>query len=576
MLLDALLESSVATSGPLDFLFETWSYKVRGTDVFTRDNWREGMDLFRIGFGLVAAGLLLIEARARRLGARPSGKWVRGIAIGLTVVGFLTYFDFFNPNVRYNNYYHRHEFFHYYLGSKYSRELGYTRLYECAAIAEIEMGRGAQVKERELRDLRVNLIKPTKETYVFDDPSRCTSRFSPEKWAAFKKDVAWFESVSRGGYWENMQKDHGYNPPPVWTMTGKFFSSFGSASDGFFKALSTLDVLLHVGVLALLGWAFGFRVMAVASIFWGINAPANFYWTGGAFLRQDWIFFFVASVCLMRKRRFALAGGALTWSTLLRVFPLIAFAGAGIVVLVHWIKKRRLHPDHRRFIFGCLVAGAILIPTSMVVTGPRAYFEFISHIAVHKDTPLTNHMGLETMLSHDWDGRMRFTRNNALDDPFEVWKDARRGQFAELKPLFFAIVAFVFGWTVWALRRTKLLWIATALSLPLVISLTNLTCYYYCMFLIAVPLMRVHRGVGPLMLVVGAASMILLRSFYYIDDRYAALSYLFYALGLILLWNHSRPFSLARLKAWWHDEPEPRSKAREPASPGPAAPSPAE
>ena len=36
-------------------------------------------------------------------------------------------------------------------------------------------------------------------------------------------------------------------------------------------------------------WAFGWRVMAVATVFWGCNAPANFYWTGGAFLRQDWI-----------------------------------------------------------------------------------------------------------------------------------------------------------------------------------------------------------------------------------------------------------------------------------------------
>ena len=42
----------------------------------------------------------------------------------------------------------------------------------------------------------------------------------------------------------------------------------------------------------------------------------------------------------------------------LRVFPLIAFAGWGIIVLIHLIKKRRLHPDHQRLIGGCIVAAA--------------------------------------------------------------------------------------------------------------------------------------------------------------------------------------------------------------------------
>ena len=35
---------------------------------------------------------------------------------------------------------HYHEFFHYYLGSKYFRELGYTGLYDCVALAEARSG----------------------------------------------------------------------------------------------------------------------------------------------------------------------------------------------------------------------------------------------------------------------------------------------------------------------------------------------------------------------------------------------------------------------------------------------------
>jgi hypothetical protein len=157
----------------------------------------------------------MLEARAKKLGERLSERTTKRIAIGLTAVSFLLYFDFFNPNVRYVNYYHRHEYFHYYLGSKYFEEIGYDRLYECAAIAEVDLGHGAKLRKREIRDLRVNLIKPTVDTYIFKEPEICKKHFSKERWEAFKKDVAWIEKVSRGTYWENMVKDHGYNPPPV-------------------------------------------------------------------------------------------------------------------------------------------------------------------------------------------------------------------------------------------------------------------------------------------------------------------------------------------------------------------------
>ena len=551
-----------AFASPIDFLFRTWSFNFLGHDIFAHDYWQQTMDFFRIGLALVAAGLLLIEARAKKLGETLSAKTTKRIGIAFTILGFLAYFDGFNPNVRYSNYYHRHEFYHYYLGSKYSQALGYTRLYECTMIAEVENGRGAQVQKREIRDLSVNLIRPVGETFLFQHPEECKKRFSPDEWQAFKKDVSWFESTSRGGYWENMQQDHGYNPPPVWTMTGKLFSSFAPAGDGFFKLLSTLDIALQAGTLVVLAWAFGWRVMAVASVFWGTNAAANFYWTGGAFLRQDWVFLLVASVCCARKRKFALSGAALTWSSLLRVFPMIVFAGWAIVVGFHFLKHRKLHPDHQRLIMGCIVAGGLLIPTSMVVAGPESWREFAAHIKVHNRTPLTNHMGLETMLVHDWHGRMRFTRDSTLDDPFELWKQGRRDRFDHLKPVFFAMNAGVLLWMAWALRRTKSLWIAAGLAVPLVISLTNLTCYYYCMFLITIPLIAVMPSLAPALLVTAGASQIVLRSFYFIDDQYTAESYLFYAMGLLVLYAFSRPFSMERLRAWRAGRPEPKSPTR--------------
>jgi hypothetical protein len=564
------------------------------------DKWDDYMKGLRGILTMFGAFFLLYEMRAARLRERIPQRWKRRLAVVFTVLAFGVYFDFFNPNTRYSEYYHRHEFFHYYLGSKYSNEVGYDRLYECAAAAEMDLGRAAQVKKRDIRDLRVNLIKPMVDPQMQKYIGECKGIFtktSPERWEQWKRDVDWFAKSSAGSYWENMLKDHGYNPPPVWTMTGKFFASFGDAGDVFFKYLSLIDIFFHLGTILLLRWAFGWRVMAVGAVFWGCNAPANFYWTGGAFLRQDWLFFLVASICLAKKQKYMLAGAALTWSALLRVFPVIFFAGWGIIVLLAIIQRYRqraalgekerskvpgglrgllelLHPDHRRLIAGAALAAGVLIPVSIAACGASSYKEFWAHtIAVHKTTPLTNTMGLETMLVHDWDGRMRFLRDDNLEDPFKGWKQNRLDRFKARKPLFFLIVAGVFAWTVWALRRTKALWVGVALSLPLVASLTNLTCYYYSMFMVAAGLVAVRPTLGPILLVASGISSLMLNTpsgYYWVDDRFTAQAWLFYILGLMLLFAYSRPFSVERLKAWWDGKPEPKSR---PALP---APSPAE
>ncbi len=551
-LLSAAAESlNLALGAPGDFFWNS--------EIFQKDTWERLMKGMRVLLTFVGALLLIYEMRAERMGEYIPGRTKRMWAYVLTVLAFGVYFDFGNPNTRYSEYYHRHEFYHYYLGSKYFKEVEYHRLYECTAIAEVEAGRRAQIEKREIRDLRVNLIKPMTATYVLSDPSQCKKHFTPERWAAFKTDVDWFYKSAAGSYWESMMKDHGYNPPPVWTMEGKLFGSFGPASDGFFKKLAAIDVLFHLGTVLLFGWAFGWRAMAVATIFWGCNAPANFYWTGGAFLRQDWIFFLIASLCCARKRKFVLAGAFLTWSSLLRIFPIILFFGWGIIMGLYLINRLRergsiksvkdlLHPDHWRVLAGVAIAIGVLVPASLAVSGADSYKQFYVHtLKTHQNTPLTNHMGLETMLVHDWDGRMRFMRDDNMDDPFESWKKGRIDRFKARKPIFLAIVAFIGLWTVWALRRTKLLWVGIPLSVPMLMCLSNLTCYYYSFFMTVAALVVLRRQLGPAILATSGASTILLYSpsgYYWVDDRFTAQSYLFAALAVLVLYAYSRPFTM--------------------------------
>jgi hypothetical protein len=534
-----------------NFLFSTWPGRwLQGGP------WEQFSTALSIALSLGASGLWMLEERARRIGHHVPERLSKAVGTGIAVLSFLVYFDFFNPNTRYIDYYHRHEFYHYYLGSKYFDEVGYKRLYACTAIAESESGRAEVIRRGRIRDLGGhNLLVPMTETIVFRAPEECKRHFSAARWQAFKADVAWFERTARGSYWDKMKTDHGYNPPPVWTMTGKLWSSLAPAGDHFFKLLAALDVLLQLGALLTIGWAFGWRVMTLASVFWGCNAPASSLWTVGAFLRQDWFFLFILALCLAHKRRFALSGAALTWSALLRIFPVLAFAGVGLIIVLDTLERRRLRTDYRQFMTGSVAAAVVLVSASALVSGVGSHAAFADHIRGHKDTPLTNNMGLEVMLAHDWDGRMAFTVDERLEDSVQPWKEGHARRVHATRPWLVGVSLVVAGWLAWALRRTKLLWLGMALSLPLWMCLLSLTCYYYVFFTAAAVLVRKCRALAPAYLALPGASQVLIGRFYWYDDRYTAQSYLFLAFALCTLYALSPPPDWTRLRAWWKSQP---------------------
>lgn len=537
----AEVQALLGRVGPLDVVFDNFLFREWPGSIFARATWTTITNSLSVGLSLVVSGLLLLEQRARRLGTRLSEKTCRRVGIGVAVVSFLLYFDFFVPNTRYENYYHRHELYHYYLGSKYFTELGYKRLYACTVIAEVELGFGSHVREKRIRNLAGdNRLQLAPDTYVFEDPGQCKRNFSEERWSSFKRDVAWFEKSARGKYWDDMTIDHGYNPPPVWTMTGQFFSSLAPPGDHFFKVLAGLDIVLQLGALLMLNWAFGWRVMTLAAVFFGCNLPANVLWTQGAFLRQDWYLLFTAAICFARKRQFGLSGAALAWSSLLRIFPVVAFTGVGLIMAFHWLRHRTLHRDHLRFALGTALAGIVLMGASIAVTGVDAYPDFVSHIRAHKSTPLTNNMGLEMIVAHDWSGRMVFTRDERLEDDMAPWMSHYSERVKDMRPVLIAVSLAVFGWMAWALWRIKRLWVGIILSIPLLMSVLCLTCYYYAFFFTVPALTTLVPALGPAYLALAAGSQVLTR-FYWIDDQYTAESYLFFVFGLCMLYAVSRP-----------------------------------
>jgi hypothetical protein len=338
-----------------------------------------------------------------------------------------------------------------------------------------------------------------------------------------------------------MQRDHGYNPPPVWTLTGYLVSNLHDASVGFMQLLGAIDEAYLLAMFAGIYWAFGWRVSAVAAILWGCQASASSFWTLGAFLRQDWLFWFVMASCFARKRYFKLAGASMAYAGLLRVFPALAVVGWLVVAGVALVKHRRVRRDHAEALVGGVLAAAVLVGASLAVAGRDSYQQFYKHtIEVHDRTPLTNHMGLRVLISHRMEclvpgfpgcegkasGRMKFVEDRALVDPFEQWMQMRSERYARYRPVAYGVIALSLLLFVAVVRRIKALWLAQALGQIWIVLLSQLTSYYYAFVIIAAPVTLVRRDLEVWLLGFAGLTQFIWITIPGYDDRHALLTLL--------------------------------------------------
>lgn len=437
-----------------------------------------------------AGTLHRLRARVDQLFARPR---VRNVILGVMgVLAFATYFNF--GAFHFWGFIHGHDTFHYYVGSKYFKELGYERLYECVAVADSEEpSLRRRVELRKLTNLYTNQVETTAD--ILAHPERCKSHFTAARWASFAQDLRYLRTLETPRRWDDAQLDHGFNATPVWNIMGTLLSNTGPASRMQVLVLNSIDCLLVIFLALMIWWAFGWRVLAVALLVFATNHPGRWAWTGGSFLRWDWLFWMGTAVCLAKTERFFLAGMCLAYSTLLRIFPIFMFVAPLLALGYHYYKHRQLERRFLRFFMGAAVAVAILLPVSVVAAGGiQAYPAFVHNTVKHQNTPLTNYVGLRTVVSYRPSEAGRLMVDNRLVDSWSPWKAARIKSFRQAKPLYFAIVISCLAIVGLAVRKSHP-WEAIALSSILIFFGVELTNYYYS-FLIVVALLYAKREVA--------------------------------------------------------------------------------
>jgi hypothetical protein len=472
----------------------------------------------KLALAAAAAGLLAWGAWLSRAGRpRAHARLRDALLAGLGVAGLLGWWNFFQ--FHYPGYVHTHEVFNYYVGAKYFRELGYKRLYDCVALADLRAGLRERVLRRQMTDLETYAVVGT--SGILSEPGRCTRRFSPARWQAFRDDVAFFRSRLSPELWEELQRDHGYNPPPAWGLAGTLLARTAPASTRQILLLTLLDPLLLAALWGSLCWAFGWRATCVALLYWGTNHPAEFSWTGGAFLRSDWLAATGVGLCLLRRGHPFSGGFLLGLAALLRLFPALALLGIGLAALLGAARARRpaLPPAQLRLAAGAALAAALVLPlSSLVAGGAGAWRAFAENTRLHVGTPGNNAMGLGTVLSYTTEGRFAALEGKSAD-PGRAWKEARQDARAQRRGLFLALA----GLYLLLLARSLLGqpdWAAALLGLGALPVLLTPTCYYTGALFFFALLWPRRPSIGVALCLLSLAQWLVAARFHAFDELY--------------------------------------------------------
>jgi hypothetical protein len=446
------------------------------------------------------AAVPLGVARPRRRGT--TGRRARPGDAGLAALGVFSFALFFNVGLfHFRNYVHLWDTYHYYFGAKYFPELGYTGLYDATAVAQAEEGLVPWDAERRIRDLVTN--EAHRRRITREDERAVKSHFTEERWNSFRTDLRWFHA--QDARFDRFLMDHGYNGTPVWAILGTALSNVGAASSVQILALTALDSAFLAAMWGVALWAFGWHATSVALLYWGTNYLGRYFWTGGAFLRMDWLFCFVVGVCLLQRRRPAAAGAFVAASTLLRVFPGFALFGLGAAAAHDMWRRRSVRPapEYVRFAAGFAAACLVLVPLSVVAAGrgrpdPTAWTGFVANSRKHLATPLTNNVGLRTLLSASPEIRASITKRPGTPDPYADWRTLHVAKFAQRRLAFAAVAAHCLVLLFLAVRGEEP-WAALALGVGAIPVFADLTCYYYSVLAVMGFLWLKERAAGLLL-----------------------------------------------------------------------------
>jgi len=380
------------------------------------------LSMLRAVVAAVAGIVVIREASAEERFA--AQRW--GVVVTLAICAVLAVAAFYNlgrPQFRDHDRgvpsaVHAYDLRVYYPQAKYFAELGFDGVYLGSIGAYLEDVPGTSLRtigQRKVRDLRTHAKKRIAETEA--EVAEVRARFSPERWASFKKDMDYFRRTMGNDAYLGSMHDHGGNATPVWIMIAHLLLAQTEASHEVLMAAALLDPLLLLVLFVAIGRAFGIRTMLLAMVVFGAN---DFYMYGtnwaGATLRLDWMVYFGLGLCALKKERWLLGGAMLALSCMIRVVPTLAFLFT-LVPAIWWVRLRWVALGHRppwreirraqaptlKVIIGAAACVAVLFLLSSALFSLGAWVDWVHKIMLLSKGEHLNHVSLRTLIG-GWAG----------------------------------------------------------------------------------------------------------------------------------------------------------------------------
>jgi hypothetical protein len=241
--------------------------------------------------------------RARR-------RWASYAVAGLAVLAFTN----FGQLPGQGRLVHAWEQYHFFMGAKYLREVGYFDLYRATLLADRESVQVLREVER-TRDLHdFSLIGVVD---ALRDADRVRGRFSDLRWEEFKADWA---RLSRWNIpWADAVSDHGNSGSPAWAVVALPMVELLGCSPVGQTLLGSLDLVLMLVLFVVLFRSFGAEAGAIGLTIWAL-VPFCFDYLAGSLLRWDWLFALGMAFACWRRDRPLAAGGFFGYATVSKLF----------------------------------------------------------------------------------------------------------------------------------------------------------------------------------------------------------------------------------------------------------------
>ncbi len=272
---------------------------------------------------------------------------------------------------------HQWEQFHFYLGAKYQREVGWFNLYKAVILADRETvhALGDMPTTRELKT-----FEQVPLDVALKDAAEVRARFSDEQWQAFKADwvtMARLWPIS----WTQIMNDHGNSNSPAWAIVATPLAKLIPLSAKNQALIGWFDMLLMLGLWLAVWQSFGHRAASVGLFMWAAP-PIVFDYLSGSFLRWDWLFAIGLAACFLKKKRYGWAGGFFGFAFATKLFPIFFGVALGLRALFEWRQTKVFKKEYLRFGVSAAAVGAVAVVLSTIMFGTGAWKEYAQRIEV--------------------------------------------------------------------------------------------------------------------------------------------------------------------------------------------------